>query len=273
MSTVLHEIKKRFGGRLRKCQIYDANVCDAKWPPAMPWKVETISGGPFLQELRFSYRSHSVKIHANDSWISISTKGGFEAGVFSLNARRLPGYKSCHAGNRRFANSEFPIFTQDGELSVEHINLLSLPELEKLAQEIQPNTHEIVGFTRDEVEVYLHQSNLEQVERVVNKIVDLASRFATDPEQLNLTALPASFHDLIPLIRKWAVADDSDREALIEDSRETELKDLVREVERRLQEINDYLDSLGEKITEEGAALGRLAECAIEAKLWGEGQD
>jgi hypothetical protein len=196
-----------------------------------------------------------------------AAKGGFEAGVFSLNARRQLGFKSMQAGNHRFTQGEYPVFTQNGELSVEQIKLLSLLELEKLAQEIQPNSPAAIGFTRDEAEIYLHEATIEQVERVVNKLVDLASRFTTESEQPNLECLPIGFHALIPLIQKWAVANDSDREALIEDSREEDLRNLVDEVEQRLQEIDDYIDSLNEQITEEAAALGRLAECALEVRL------
>src|SRR6185312_1729849 len=180
MSTLLREIKEHFGGRLSKCQFYDTNVCNAKWPAEKPWEIELVSGEPFLQELRFSCRNYSVNIYANASWVSVTVKGGFEAGVFSLNAWKQLGFKSTPAGNHRFTHAEFPVFTQDGELSLEQIKLLTLPELEELAQEIQPNSFGIIRFSRDEVEIYLHEPVIEQVERVVNKLVDLASKFATE---------------------------------------------------------------------------------------------
>lgn len=82
-----------------------------------------------------------------------------------------------------------------------------------------------------------------------------------------LELLPVQFHPIIPMIKKWAVPDDLERNDLLDSVPKSVLRSLADEVSPYLETINSYLDSFGEMPpTEEAVSLGRLAECALEAR-------
>ncbi|WP_295793191.1 hypothetical protein [Mucilaginibacter sp.] len=79
--------------------------------------------------------------------------------------------------------------------------------------------------------------------------------------------IPANLHPLIPLIKKWSVSDDSDREQLVDEATEKEKKRLVKRVAPYMPEINKFLDSFEDGVLSDEALLfGNLAELVSE--LW-----
>jgi len=79
--------------------------------------------------------------------------------------------------------------------------------------------------------------------------------------------IPANLHPLIPLIKKWSVSDDNDREQLVDEATEKEKKRLVKTVAPYTPEINKFLDSFGDGVLSDEAILfGNLAELVSE--LW-----
>ncbi|MDO9356943.1 MAG: hypothetical protein Q7T55_24815 [Solirubrobacteraceae bacterium] len=82
---------------------------------------------------------------------------------------------------------------------------------------------------------------------------------------VDLAALPEEFHDLLPLLRTWAIPDDVDREAQVEAASTAELRNLIRALEPRFDAISAYLD--GHDHLEEAAYLDALAEAAVEARF------
>ena len=89
---------------------------------------------------------------------------------------------------------------------------------------------------------------------------------ALEPE-LDLQGLPTQFHVLIPLIKKCGIADDFDRDEFLSNLPRQSLQQLTEIVTPFLRTIDSYLDSFDETPPNEQAiALGRLAECALEAK-------
>jgi hypothetical protein len=83
----------------------------------------------------------------------------------------------------------------------------------------------------------------------------------------SFTVLPASLHSLIRLIKRWAVPDDGERAALLEDATEAELSDLVTTVEPLFEEIDDYIQDSTEG-SMPAVYIGALAECTVEARLY-----
>jgi len=81
----------------------------------------------------------------------------------------------------------------------------------------------------------------------------------------DLTELPSEFHDLIPLIARWAVGDDVDRDAMMQAATGEELQQLYAAVGPRLAAIDAYLDEHDHE--EVAPYLGMLAEAAVEAQM------
>ena len=97
------------------------------------------------------------------------------------------------------------------------------------------------------------------------KLVDPSQSIS---DSFDLSALPDSFRDLKPFILRWAESDDAERTALLEESTQEPLRELIEAVSPHFEQINEYLDSFGDRPAPEAAtALGALAEAAAEARL------
>ena len=116
--------------------------------------------------------------------------------------------------------------------------------------------------------LYLKPASTDEVLSGVKTLCDLVQRLPSFDGSVNLDGLPPEFKMLSPLIREWAELDDEIRGELLEQKSDAALRKFVAAVEPHIPSINEYLDSFGkEPPSEAAAALGRLAECATEARL------
>ena len=126
---------------------------------------------------------------------------------------------------------------------------------------------ESLYFTKGEIGFYLKRPDSDRVSGLIDRMIELAGKVETVEKEPNLEVLPTQFHPIIPLIKKWAVADDSERNDLLATTPVTALRALADEVSPYLHAIDSYLDSFaGKAPTEEAVALGRLAECTLDAR-------
>lgn len=80
--------------------------------------------------------------------------------------------------------------------------------------------------------------------------------------------LPEMFWPLVPLLKKYSVSDDSEREQVVEGLKKVEIRKIIESVDPYMNEINIYLNSYKEKpLNEEATLLGNLAELVTELKL------
>ncbi len=84
-------------------------------------------------------------------------------------------------------------------------------------------------------------------------------------DEVDLSELPPEFHDLIPLMKEWAIGDDVERDEKMQAASEDELRTLSRALQPRFDAINSYLDDNDH--LEVATYLGRLAEAAAEAQI------
>jgi hypothetical protein len=268
MSTgILQELSERFKGRLSNCRLYDANVCAFRTAPERPWELIPVSGAPFSRKLRSRYRGRELSMFANDTYLNGTIKGEFASRPFSVNAKLRTGFRSEYAADARINGARYPVYSETSHLSPEQESLLDTPEGRSLIEGSNLGEGESLYFTKGEMGFYLKQPTAERASLVVDRMVDLAALFETPKKALDLDLLPAQFHPLIPLIRKWAAADDSDRSDLLDTTEPPVLRALINEVDPYRSAIDSYFDSFrGRHPTEAAAALGRLAEFAVEAR-------
>jgi len=190
--------------------------------------------------------------------------------VLTVNAEEKIGYRSQYATTVRANGKEYPVFTENGSLSPEQATLLKRPELLALIKESDLQESESIHFTNGDLSFYLRSPTLGRITESIDRMIDLANQIETREEELDLRVLPLRFNPLIPLTKKWAVGDDLEREDLLARSSRAELRALVEKVEPYLTSIDSYLDSFGDRppSAEAAAVLGKLAECAVEAKLY-----
>ncbi len=265
-SVTLREAAKRFGGRVSTCLVYDANVCSTTFPPGRLWERVCVSGSPFTRFFYGVYRNRRIRMSANDVYILIEVKGPYRLGVLMLNFPNRVSPPAVPAQAVAAGGRQYRAFTRDGQMSQAQLEALRTGKLSRLLEVAEPGDGESLHLYDDVVEAYLKLPTLDRICGVVEAMIDLVPEGNVESSQLELQVLPPEFHPLIPLIRKWAISDDQEREEVLSGSPKRPLKELVRTVEPYLAAIDAYLDSLGENPPLEACALGTLAECALEAK-------
>jgi hypothetical protein len=265
---VMTRLAKEFKARRSKCKVYDGHVCSWRYDPAAtPWVPIPIAGEALTQSLRFTYRNRKIKFFSNSTFVNGSVEGTFACGILSLNGEIRNGYRSNCAGMFRSRASDFPVFTPDGLISPEQRAVLNGTELDSLLGRIALSEGERVLFSNGDISFYLKVPESERVRDVIDRTIDLADATETVETRIDLSSLPEYFHPIVPLIEKWAVSDDGDRDDLLDTTSKKVLRQLVEEVDPYIQKIDAYLDGLKDASqTEAAAALGCLAEVVIEAK-------
>jgi len=267
---VMRELAKRSKGKISSITLYDANVCTTTHPASRPWELTVVSGEPFSKQLRYSHCGRKIRIFGNRYFLHVSIVGSLSARQLSVNERNLIDSPSHEAGSVALGNAiRYPLFTKTGSLSPAQRSLLENDELRSLLRELDLQTEERLIVSTDEISVYLKKPTVERVSSLIDRLADLINRHEITQEELDLNVLPPQFHPLIPLIKKWAIADDLDRENFLEKFTKAVLKRFVAEAEPYLRPIDSYLDSFGDRpLSEQACALGRLAECAVDAKRY-----
>ena len=87
-------------------------------------------------------------------------------------------------------------------------------------------------------------------------------------ERIYKKNIPENLRPLVPLLKKWSIPDDSEREQLMEETSEKQERNLVKKVNPYMPKINAFLDSFGdEALSHEAILLGNLAELISELQI------
>lgn len=79
--------------------------------------------------------------------------------------------------------------------------------------------------------------------------------------------LPEQFHEVVPFLARWALADENDREELQEAASVEELDEFVQTVEPLTDAIEAFVQSCADAPTPISILMARLLDCAIEASV------
>jgi hypothetical protein len=103
---------------------------------------------------------------------------------------------------------------------------------------------------------------------IINVVANNEILFRTrSKEKIYTKNIPQNLRSLVPLLKKWSIADDGEREQLLEETSERQKKILVNKVKPYMTEINSFLDSFGDEAqSHEAMLLGNLAELISE--IW-----
>jgi len=82
--------------------------------------------------------------------------------------------------------------------------------------------------------------------------------------------VPENLRDLIPMAEKWGVGDDIIRSDIEKNASDTEKEAFRSKLKGRTKQVNDWLDSYGEKQTmpEDAAHFMYMLEALDEMRLW-----
>jgi hypothetical protein len=138
-------------------------------------------------------------------------------------------------------------------------------------RELSLNENEGVFYYANVIHLVLnvHRNIIPIFDDLINLIDNNSLIFAKNKrEKIFAKNIPENLRQLIPLLKKWCIADDSEREQLMEETSEKQKLKLLTVVNPYITGINEFLDSFGdEPLSHEAILLGNLAELVSELQI------
>jgi hypothetical protein len=254
---------KQRGKRLKRLWVTDPNVARS----ASDWRATTPSPDAFTKGISFKHQGHRFDIEVNDEFVAVHMKwpGDCEF-VFSVNRRDrvvLTEPTSEYIGPAR----TLPLFIGIARKGDEQALVADSAVIAGVRQ-LNLTPEESLHVYRNGLTLYLKPDGLEAVSDRVEALCELAALLRSTETKEPPIELPLEFQELVPLARRWGVADDEERSEKLTRASPSARRQLVEEVSPHFDRINEYLDSFGKQPLSDGAIiLGALAECATEAML------
>lgn len=225
----------------------------------------------FTRSLTYSKTPYKIRVYASNRYLLIEIRGFLSSFCFSINKPdhilfledkyldiqigkdNLPIYS-----DKRFATnlSQFKewILSSQNKKSLELVNF-------------QPD--ESLHFAKNSLDLYMRPRPANEVLVIIDALYQLVNNLPKYKEgPVDLKKLPVEFHKLIPLIRKWDVSNDVERNERLTQLSIKEKESLYQKVKPYFHKINQYLDSFGDKpLPEEAISLQNLGEVAAELKI------
>jgi hypothetical protein len=270
---ILASFAKLLKKRTAATNVYDLNVCRYEVDPKDYGHLKLTAGYPLTRQLRIKRGSYRIHLAASPEYLEIWLRGKFTAPQISINQPEgnYPLGLQARVGDLRNGSSTWPVFVRAGASPFGIVEaVLQSATLVNAAQRLLKEPGETLHIHNEGVKLYFKPSSVEEVQPAIDVLTSLIGDLGTAiPENpLDRSAFPEQFQDLLPLVRRWGILDDGDRDALLAKSSPVAIRRLVNAVGPHLPAINFYLDSFGDQpLSEATCALGALAECTVEAQL------
>jgi len=262
--SLLKAVAKRFGKSVDETNLFDANVCTSPTDPDSPWEHLPLPGDIFRHKVDIAYAAHRVRLRANGEFVVAEIPSNLDVDVLSINRQdkvfqlkpspfKVPSFPALQI----FASSTGDTLRQ----------FIASPSLTLALTALRLKGAESLHIYRNGPVLYFRPESPDELLSAAEALCDLVGKLPSSDAGVNLDGLPPEFKKLSSLIREWTEPDDELRGELLEGKSEAALKKFVAAVEPHIPSINEYLDSFKEAPPEAAAALGRLAECASEARL------
>jgi hypothetical protein len=265
---VLEEIAKDRGSKVFPCEDYDPNVCTFTQDPRNRAKLVASSGQPFVRRTTFKAADLRVRLFANDSFLRIMLLFDLNVEPVALNrADKIQLLRQ--AGQIVLGGRNYPVFTRNGSLPDRHTGILSRADFLRFLETVDIGNEDSVHIYGNALAVYLFSPATERASQIIDAATNVLSHMPSAVEEIDLSALPANFNPLLPLVRSWGKADDEEREERRQRSPRPALQAMVEQVKPYLPAIDSYLRQFGNSpLTEAAIALGALAESVVETELY-----
>jgi hypothetical protein len=261
-------VLKAFASNVKKkvlpCNLFDANVSVYIMDDSTNWKIKLLSGYVFTHQIRMPYRKRKVVVTASEEYLGISVEGSLNIGLCSINRPNKISFVKFPSTLTVARDSRWPVFVRSDIVpSIELLKLLDSQPLHAAVSLLVASSKESLHICRDSICAYSCIQSTDALQVGIDLLCELVAP-QTKISRADLKSLPANLMPLIPLIQEWAEGDDGWREDKLQKSSKSKIQKLVGSVDPFLDEIDIYLDSHDD---EAAHALGRLAECAAEARL------
>ena len=266
---IVRSLAKEFRGRTETTNCFNPNVCKSDFLPTTPSETKFLPGDCFELETRFLWEKHRFLASANKEFVDLSLRlvGVSCSPVFSVNRRDAV----LRFIERVKQPIEFPslVYSADSTSAAAVGSWLSVAANAECIRSFFLEEKDSLHVYGNQLSLFLFTPSRSRVVEMLPLLVQLKSHLVlVSDRRVDFGSLPKHFLPLKPLMKKWAVTDDTERDSLISRASKASLKKLVDGVYPLTPAINEYLNSFGEKPMPEAAcALGALAECATEVQL------
>jgi hypothetical protein len=165
-----------------------------------------------------------------------------------------------------FVSIDIPVFSQDGTLRDAEWTLLQDQEFVEHLQDIIDAQMNSVHVYRNKVVTYLQPSDLNSVNKVVDRTLSVITRLETRAGIAQVGSLPKNLQSIQPFIAEWSIADDDARGEKIAITTRSELIRISAVLSPFLPLINRYLDD--HPAGELAAELQALGETVSEIQVF-----
>jgi hypothetical protein len=245
--------------------MYDPNVgtSGVDWRDAV--ENRPVASDWFRKQTKIRHGGRELTLRANDRFVALDVRGDFAVKPFSVNRPdRVLGISQ--RSSVRIGAKSRTVFSQT---ATETRAVVAQRGIGRAIEGLELSADESVHVYANGVTVYLRPPSLQRVLAAIAAVVVLADELPTGGEPtVDFSDLPSDLASLSQLATRWGIADDADREDRLARASTRSLQRLVGAVMPHLVFINAHLDSFGDRaVPESAAALGALAECAVEAQL------
>jgi len=267
--TVVKNLAKKFRGKRKVLNHFDANVCKSNFLPTRPWETIYLPGDLFEFEVRFQWEDHKFCVSANREFVCLALRlsGVVCSPSFTINRQdRVVVIKTAVKPPKELPLQVYASDTTSAAIVSRWLSNAANLECVKSFFLGQNDSLHVYG---NQLQIYLHNPPQAKVVAMLPQLEKLASHLHLESEDIvDFNTLPEQFRHLKPLLKKWAISDDHERSILVDKASMQTLKKLVQAVLPKMKAINKFLDSFrGKPLSDAAALLGSLAECAMEAKL------
>ena len=211
-----------------------------------------------------NYKNYGLKIDEYKNIFAIGINVNSQL-TFSVNKVDLTfSYKTLIP----YPEFPFKIYASTTDLMEDRRAVKLLTSFASLFKKIKFREDESIFLYRNYIYFYLNAERdlLPLLDKFIDFIRENKDVFVGDAKQgLSPSKVPVKLSSLLSFVDKYAIADDADRERLIEEMDEKEKASLILAVKPLFDDINIFLKSFkGKPLSEEATLIGELAELVSE---------
>jgi hypothetical protein len=258
----LKELSIKLGGKIYTQNLHDINFNEPSYREVIAkdykgYKIEIDEYGNLFSITLNITSDFTISINNPDMLSAIDNLRTEEQTPYNLYIWK-ESYSEFIKGHNfnPFLSDDFKIFWKQFIYTINNLRLLE---------------DETIGIREYCICLTLHSDRniIEILNNVIDVIENNCNIFRKDTkERIFKKNIPENLKPLIPLLKKWSIPDDSEREQLMEETSEKQKKKIVKTVGPYMVEINKFLDSFGDDaLSHEAILLGNLAELVSELQI------
>jgi hypothetical protein len=225
-----------------------------------------VTGDVSYTGIKKTYRKYKIEIDLYKTFLSVTIHVNSNLALAVNNPDRMFGYKVPF----HMDGSPYPVYVSERPISFVNDNnaITFLHEILFFLGTLELSDREGASFYNNKMRFILLPER--DIIKILDSMIELINKnrlvFYARPKQTILKKnIPANLMELFPLLKKYAIADDSERAELVEAMDAKNRKELLAIVNPLFPEINNFLNSFKDSpLTHEATLIGNLAELVSE---------